>query len=167
LVDALLPSLEIPHPRGEAGRVQNAALCAILIWQLVASFSGKTRLGCPLPVCFLVAPLLLHQSTLEAAKRTQLNLRTFASKLKKEELLSIHGRMLRMRALSLRSLALSTSCGLTAISVDTAMVFASSREKVRGTPARVAPILRQSLKLGEWFSQVTLAEAAAILRVSF
>src|SRR5258705_9752782 len=115
-----------PLTLNEAQLVQNSALGSVLIWQCVRSYSETANHGCPLPLCFLVLPILFHHATRLAAETTAKSspLSKFVEKFdgNRQDLLAIHHRMLALRPLTLRSVQLASSRGLLAVGTNTADV---------------------------------------------
>ena len=162
----------------ETKNIQNPALGAMLIWRFVTGYergSGTNR-ATPLPLLFLVLPMLFHQETAEFVSSTQeaTGLRAFAGKFSKSRnskadlLFALPKRSLDMRKLTIDSLALAISSDLLSIDTDhgTAISLSSSLVKL-GIASSVRSMLRAAEKLGVWCSIVSLYEASVILKVGF
>lgn len=159
----------------EAENVQNPALGAAVIWRFCCSFAASHPAGGspPLPLLFLVLPIILHQATDELLRRTfpSSGLRAWAAKFgdakisKQDLLLQIHERALRWRALSLQSIELASAGRLIHIDELTTAVVALSRTKARGMPEDVKHLMADAEKLGHWCGQLTLHEITTTLKV--
>lgn len=159
----------------EVRLVQNPALGAVLLWRFVSGYweGHQQHSPTPLPLFFLVLPIVLHEETAMFVKSTQKTsgLRAFATKFgeakisKQDLLLAIHERAKAFRELTLESLRLALSTRLIHLDLN-GEVFPLSRTRPHvGVPQSVNPLLKESEKLGYWFSQLTLHEIAAILKV--
>jgi hypothetical protein len=159
-------------PLNEAALMQNAALGAILIWRFAKAYAGDGHRPCLLPLCFLPLPILFHHASRDAAIGTypSSGLNKFAAKFDKnrEELLSIHDRMLALRSQTLRSLALAATQRLVIVSCEDASVRSiQTRATPQSTPERVRPMIRAAEKLGLWCAAMDIREIANTLRVAF
>ncbi|OGN89437.1 MAG: hypothetical protein A2Z74_06645 [Chloroflexi bacterium RBG_13_46_9] len=162
----------------ETKNVQNPALGAMLIWRFVAGYergSSTSRLT-PIPLLFLVLPMLLHQETAEFVVSTQeaTGLRAFASKFSKSSksktdlLFALPKRSLDMRKLTTDSLALAVSSDLLSIDSNHGMAISLSSGPVKtGISSSVRSMLRAAEKLGVWCSAISLHEVSVILKVGF
>lgn len=158
----------------EAQNVQNPALGATILWRFCCSYTEAHPTGDspPLPVLFLVLPIVLHQATAELLRRTRVSsgLRAYAAKFsdaavsKQDLLLQIHERALRWRSLTLQSVELAAAGRLIQLAEDVA-VFPLSRTKARGLPEDVKQLLSDADKLGTWCGQLTLHEVTTTLKV--
>lgn len=164
---------EPPSFFNEAHLVQNVALGATLIWKFVAAHGQVTKSACPLPLCFVVLPLLFHHVTRAAAVSTLPSspLAKFVEKFdqKREDLLALHDRMLVMKALSLRSLQLAAERGLIVVVPVDGIVVASPKIKLTSVhqPEALRPMLRAAEKFGGWCAPHDLAHIANQLRLFF
>ena len=161
-----------PPPLNEAALVQNAALGAIFIWRFALGHWQVAQSPAPMPVCFVVLPILLHHASRQAAIGTNKTsgLRKFAAKFddRREELLAIHDRMLSLRVLSLKSLSLATATKLVSIDAQSAGVSPIfSKATPASTPERIRPMVTAATKLGDWCGHLTLHEISSTLRISF
>ena len=155
--------------------VQNAALGATLLWRFAVGYSqaNSTNSPPPLPLMFLVLPIVLHHDTLElvSSTRTDTGLHAFVDKFSRSEnqkadlLLSIHSRVVTTRPLSWRSLCLSIERRLIAIDTGRAAIVALSRTRPASVPASVRPLLSGAEKLGTWCSRLSLLEICSVLKV--
>lgn len=162
----------------EVRHVQNPALGSVLEWQFVVGYADARgdATGCPIPLLFLVLPVLLHEDTLEYVESTQrrTGLRGFAGKFARVEngdsdvLLALHGRTAAMRRLSLHSLRVGIHARLIAIDTEIGVAFELSKAMPRsGVSERARVLSRNAKKLGQWCGDLTLIEIASILRVRF
>ena len=168
-----LPAGEPLRFLNEAQLVQNVALGATLIWRFVATFDQATKAACPLPLCFVVLPILFYHVTRDEAISTNPGspLAKFVEKFeqKREDLLAIHERMLAMKSLSLRSVQLASDRGLIGIHPADGVVFATPTVKLslQRRPEALRPMLRAAEKLGGWFAPHDLAYISNQLRLFF
>lgn len=162
-----------PLTLNEAQLVQNAALGSLLIWKTVRSYAQSANCGCPLPLCFLVLPILFHHATRLAAETTAKSspLSKFVEKFdgNRQDLLAINNRMLALRPLTLRSLQLALSRGLVAIDPSTADVAPTRLSDLprHHEPERLRKMLRAAERLGVWMTPHPVSNIAAALRVQF
>ena len=162
-----------PLALNEAQLVQNTALGSVLIWMFVRAYTAEADRGCPLPLCFLVLPVLFHHTTRHAAETTakSSSLSKFVEKFEahRQDLLALHPRMLAWRPLTLRSLQLASHRNLLTIDFTTADV---TPIRLSALPARVqAERLRKMFhgaeRLGVWMAPHPMSNIAAALRVQF
>jgi hypothetical protein len=157
----------------EAQLVQNTALGGVLIWQFVRTFTDQASHGCPLPLCFVILPILFHHATRGAAEGTSpaSPLSKFVEKFERnrEQLLAIHNRMIALRLLTLRSLQLASSRALIAIEPKDATVMPTRMSALpdRQQPERLRKMLRAAEKLGLWMAPHPISNIATALRVYF
>lgn len=162
-----------PQALNEAQLVQNTALGSILIWQCVRTYADAVEHGCPLPLCFLVLPILFHHATRDAAETTSKAspLSKFVEKFdgNRQDLLAIHPRMLALRPLTLRSMQLASNRGLLAIDAATADVTPTRISKLptRLERERLRKMFRGAERLGIWMAPHPISNIAAALRVQF
>lgn len=158
----------------EAQNVQNPALGAALVWRFCCGYVETHRISAPppLPLLFLVLPIVLHQATSEFLKRTYKSsgLRTFAAKFgdssvsKQDLLIQIHDRSIRWRKLSLQSIELAAAASLLKIT-ENGDVIPLSRTKARGLSDEVKHLMELAEKLGAWFGELTVHEIITTLKV--
>jgi hypothetical protein len=161
-----------PPPLNEAALMQNAALGAVFIWRFVLGYWLSAQRPAPMPLCFVVLPILLHHASRQAAIGTNKvsGLRKFASKFddRREELLAIHERMLRLRILTLKSISVAVATKLVSIDVQHAGISpVFTKGTPNSTPERIRPMVSAATKLGDWCSHLTLHEISSTLRISF
>ncbi|WP_324664241.1 three component ABC system middle component [Dehalococcoides mccartyi] len=161
----------------ETRNVQNPALGAMLLWRFAVGYErNRTATPSPLPLMFLVLPIVLHEETAQLVTSTQeaSGLRVFASKFsetrisKADLLLAINRRAFEMRKLTMDSLALATSSGLISFDCDRGTVVALSSSPAKsGIPLSIKPMLKAAERLGLWCSAVSIHEVSVILKVVF
>ncbi|HEX7388132.1 MAG TPA: three component ABC system middle component [Castellaniella sp.] len=158
----------------EAAIVQNESLGAYAIWRFCLGFQERDERAVTLPLVFLLLPLVLHAPTLAVVLGTQKTsgLHLLAGKLgaQREDLLTVHGRALALRQLTLRSLIAAEQSQLIHIEPSTTAVWAFSPHtglRVPTPPERIRRILPACEKVGYWFSGLTDQQVAHTLRVGF
>lgn len=161
----------------EAVTVQNSALGAGIIWRTVFAYQERhrTRDSLPLPLAFLVLPLLYHQDTFAVLSSTQrrTGLRGFAEKFTESKtsqsdlLFSVHDRALRWRSLSWRSVRIAADTRLVRLHPESASLIPLSTSNVRSVPNLVKGYMKNAEKLGEWFAELSLYEISTALRIVF
>jgi hypothetical protein len=160
----------------EVRNIQNPALGAGLLWRYVCGYVGThpSRDPAPLPLLFVVLPIILHEQTENFVQNTQRasGLRTFAAKFARSEnskqdlLLAIHDRMITLRTLTLESFRLALSTRL--LHLDGASVIPlSETQAVAGIPPDVRRLMRNADKIGSWCGLLTIHEIAVSLKVRF
>jgi hypothetical protein len=161
----------------ELRAVQNPALAAMLLWRCASGYaaaSGRAE-PIPLPLLFLVLPILLHQATAELVSSTHKGsgLRKFVEKFqlaaqsKTDLLLTIGPRAQAMRTLTAEALGIAIICRVLAFEDNAARSFSlSDTPPIAGIPPSVRPLLNGAEKLGAWFAGSSLYEIALLLQVS-
>jgi hypothetical protein len=157
---------------GEVQAMQNPALGATLLWRFTCGFSPATSpKGAPVPLAFMVLPLVLHARTLEMVVGTQAN--SGLRKLEKKFVnsgdvrLAIQPRMLAMRDLTLRSLRIAMRGGLLTLVPGEAVLWPRSHTQAPAKAKTVMDLLKAAEKIGTWCAELTLFEVAGILKVEF
>ncbi len=161
----------------EVRAVQNPALGAMLLWRCSVGYSSahEQAESIPLPLLFLVLPVMFHRETAELIASTQRasGLRKFVEKFqlaaqnKTDLLLAIGPRAQAMRKLTADSLGLAILCNLIALEEGSGRAIAVSQTPATaGIPAAIRPMLSGAEKLGTWFSQISAYEAALLLQVT-
>lgn len=161
----------------ELHNVQNPALGAMLLWRCTVGYSASHERAAPIPVplLFLVLPILLHEQTAELAMSTQKGsgLHKFVEKFqlaaesKTDLLLAIGSRAQIMRPLTAQAVGIAILSRLITLDDQTASAYSlSDTPATAGIPATVRPLLNAAEKLGWWFSQVSLYETALLLQVT-
>lgn len=160
----------------EVRAVQNPALGAMLLWRCCAGYSSAHERAqpAPLPLLFLVLPMLLHKDTAELVMSTQRasGLRKFVEKFqlaaqsKTDLLLAIGPRAQAMRKLTGDSLGLAVVSNLVTVDRDGRVIAVSETPATAGIPLSIRPLLGAAEKLGTWFAQVSEYETALLLQVT-
>src|SRR5271167_1985510 len=92
----------------ESEIIQNPALGAFALWKFGLGFQAADSRPAPLPLFFLILPLLMHRQTSEVIESTRKasGLSLFAAKLSedRENLIAVHERALILRKLAWDSL---------------------------------------------------------------
>ncbi|MDJ1473547.1 three component ABC system middle component [Xanthocytophaga flava] len=158
--------------------VQNKALGAGLLFKFCTGYmeSHITNNPIPLPLLYLVLPIVLHEETEKIIASTQMisGLRMAANKFlesktaKNDLLLAINQRSVLMRDLTTRSLSIALAYKLLAMNVSSAHVMPFGiKIPDSKIPKSVLSLYKSSYKLGNWFSSLTLQEIAVTLKVVF
>lgn len=162
-----------PLTLNEAQLVQNTALGGVLIWMFVHAYAEAADRGCPLPLCFLVLPILFHHATRRGAETTAKSspFSKFIEKFEanRQDLLAVHPRMLALRPLTLRSLQLAAHRNLLTIDFVTADVTPRRLSPLPPLlqPERLRKMFRGAERLGVWMAPHPMSNIAAALRVQF
>jgi hypothetical protein len=157
----------------EVQAMQNPALGAGLLWRFVCGHSPRTSpKGTPLPLAFVVLPLVFHARSTEELTGTlgSSGLRKFEGKFNKgngDILLSLQPRMLVMRNLSMRSLRIALRAELVTLVPSEAVLWPRSTTPAPDLPKAVNELLKAAEKLGNWCRDLSLFEVAGILKVDF
>jgi len=158
----------------EAAIVQNESLGAYALWRFGLGFQERDGHAVALPLAFLLLPLVLHAPTLAVVLSTQKasGLHLFAGKLgeQREDLLAVHGRVLTLRQLTLRSLMVAEQSRLIRIEPADATVRAFSPDAILQGPTlpeRIRRIAPASERIGYWFAGLSDQEVAHTLKVGF
>lgn len=162
----------------EVSAVQNPALGAALLWRFACGYRSGNERGepAPLPLLFLVLPVLLDADISEMLAGTQLRsgLRAFVAKFsdaresKSDLILSLQNRSSAYRALTAESLRMAVVAGLLSIDPAKAGVFPTSTTFPKvGIPETIRPLLRSGDKFGSWLGKLTLYEIGLTLKVVF
>lgn len=157
----------------EVQAMQNPALGAALVWRFACGHSPEhyASEGVPLPLAFIVLPIVLHARTREEVTATQAGsgFRKFEEKFKErgDLLLAINRRVVAMRPLSMRAVRLGVATGLLTLLSDRASLWPRTYTPPRGAAPSVQALLKAAEKLGAWCAPLSLFEIAGILRVEF
>lgn len=161
----------------EVRNVQNPALGCLLVWRFACGYveANATSSDPPVPLLFIVLPIVLHKETADLLKATQrqTGLHGFADKFSKTEvgksdvLLGIQSRANAFRQLTWESLQIGIRSQLVTISPSQGTVIPVSRTSPRGVPDAVRAILANADKLGAWCGELTMFEIGTILKVGF
>jgi len=164
-----------PLRLNELDIVQNPVIGAYLIWQFALGYQEEGAAEVPIPLAFLVLPMLLHRQTFDevASTRKASGLPLFAAKFDKEReiLMGIHGRAMQLRPLSLQSIGVAATSKLVRIDYDTAQFHGYPLDLLDVAkpklPERLKGFASAADKVGYWFSNIGLAQVASTLRVDF
>jgi hypothetical protein len=162
----------VSTPLNEVQVMQNPALGAGVIWRFCCGFGpdGSGR-GAPLPLVFVVLPIVFHARTLTEAVGTQAgsSLRKLEDKFRtrSDVLWQLQPRMIAMRELSLRSLRICISSGLATLIPKQGTLWPRSYSPIALPPSASSSALKAAEKLGGWCAELTLFEIAGILKVEF
>ena len=162
----------------ETQSIQNPALGAMLLWRFTSGYAQGSKVSSPtpLPLLFIVLPIILHEETAHFIGSTlqKSGLRAFVNKFsdssvsKNDLVLTIHKRSLMMRNLSIDSLKLAIASKLIALDPSKGVVIPLSLTPPKtGIPESIKPLLKEAEKLGFWCSEVSLHEVSVILKVGF
>lgn len=162
----------------EIRAIQNPALGALLLWRFSKGYEkgSENQASSPLPLLFLVMPILLHPQMSEFVRSTQeaSGLRAFAGKFttskesKNDLLLSINKRAIRMRHLTLKSLTIAIATHLiTVVHEEGTVLSLNGTFPISRLPKTIVTLVTSAEKLGIWFSLLSLHEISIILKVRF
>ena len=161
----------------EVRHVQNPALGGVLLWRFVCGYVDKHKTSDhpPLPLLFIVLPILFHRETFEVIKSTNrpTGLHGFADKFsrttlaKSDVLLGIQTRAVSWRALTWESLQMDVQSRLVTVSRSVGTAIPVTTTPARGVPPSIKPLVSNAEKLGEWCSELSLFEIGTILKVGF
>ena len=161
----------------ETRYVQNPALGAVLLWRYTSGWTerNKTSAHPPLQLLFIVLPILFHRETLTILKSTNRpsGLHGFASKFsqsalgKGDVIAGIQSRALLWRELTWESVQLAIQSRLITLSMANGTAIPLTTSSPTGVPVSIRPLLANAEKLGQWCSDLSLFETAAILKVRF
>ena len=161
----------------EVRNVQNPALGAGLLWRFACGYVDTHKISepVPMPLLFIVLPILFHEQTSEFVKGTQKasGLRAFTAKFgesktsKQDLLLAIHDRAARLRELTTQSLQLALATRLLHLELEGRIVPLSKTAASSGFSEETKQLIKASEKLGCWCASLTLHEIATALKVRF
>jgi len=157
----------------EVQAMQNPALGAVLIWRFACGYSPKREngRGIPVPLAFLVLPVVLHGRTRAGVDSTNLasGFRKFEDKFEEHAdlLLAINHRTFAMRPLSLRSVSIALAAGLLTLLPEQAALWPRTYARAAGATNSMVGLMKAAEKLGTWCAQLSLFEVSGILRVEF
>lgn len=159
------------HGSTEYQRVQNPALGAVLLWQFMTGYSLASGINkpVPLPLLFIVLPILYNKTTGDVLYSTQRasGLHLFCEKCG-PSLSTLHTRALQMRPLSLESLQLAVQTELVVIDYQTACSWPVEANLTDShVPGRTKHMVSGAHKLGDWCSKLSLFEISSLLKVAF
>lgn len=149
--------------------VQNPAFGAILLWHFGRGYQ-EARVG-DLPSIisyFLILPMVLHTPTLLHIRSTypSSGLTKLISKLEenRENLVSIHPRVLTLKRLTLDSIATGITSKLLSVDYNLGLVRANDA-KPPAIPERLKYHIAGADKLGKWFSRLPPSQIFSMLQV--
>lgn len=157
----------------EVQAMQNPALGAVLIWRFVCGYAPQNdpRDGVPLPLSFVVLPVVLHERTREEVTSTRLSsgARKFEEKFRDrgDVLFALNQRAIGLRSLSLRSVRHVLAAGLLTLVPERGTLWPRSYAKPPVEANSVSELLAAAEKLGGWCGSLSVYEIAGILRVEF
>lgn len=162
----------------EVRAIQNPALGCVLIWRAASSYQKNHKTGSfmPLPLCFMVLPIVFHEETsaLVTGTRTASGLRKLTEKFRSAEesktdlLLAVGGRAVAMRTLTWESIRLGITSNVISLNTEGGSIMSlSDTPLVSGVPQPVRRLLGSAEKLGTWFSGLTLYEISLQMQVTF
>lgn len=161
----------------EVRNIQNPALGAGLLWRFACGYTMEhpCKSPAPLPLLFLVLPIILHEKTESFVQGTMKTsgLRAFATKFGKSDkcmqdlLLSINHRMLALKVLSLESLRIGIATRLIHLYSDATVIPLSKTNAITGIPSEIRKMMNNADKLGSWCALLTMHEIATTLKVRF
>ena len=157
--------------------VQNSALGAVLLWRYTSGWTRNSATSAhpPLQLLFIVLPILFHRETLAILKGTNRpsGLHGFADKFsrssvgKSDVIAGIQSRALSWRGLTWESVKLAIQSRLITLSTSNGTAIPLTTASPTGVPVSIRPLLTNADKLGQWCSELSLFEIAAILKVRF
>jgi hypothetical protein len=160
----------------EVQNIQNPALGSALVWRFVCGYvsAHPTHDPAPLPLAFLVAPIVLHERTEEFVQSTYTSsgLRAFAGKFAKYEhskqdlLIGINHRAIAMRQFTMESIRIGIATRLVQ-TIKASLVPLSQTPAKAGIPKDVRRLLASAEKIGAWLGPLTLHEVSTVLKVRF
>ncbi len=153
--------------------VQNPAYAAALLTGFVEGYreNHPLRSGSPLPYLFVAVPMLLQAEILNNIRSTQLGLRGLVRKLSSSEIastdvvLSIAEHARDFRSLTTEALAIMLATRLVILDAESSAVLPLKTE-LSGR-AELPRDYATSVKLGKWFSELSMFEIASALKVTF
>lgn len=168
-------TLATPVGMNEIEIVQNPAIGAFLMWHFALGYQESGSEAVPLPLAFLLLPMLLHRRTFDAVASTRKasGLTLFAAKFDKdrETLIELHGRAVQLRPLSLQSIGVAATARLIRMDYAGATIHGFEPDlldaKKPRLPERLKGFAPASNKVGYWFSKLGLPQIASTLRIEF
>lgn len=157
----------------EVQAMQNPALGAALIWRFACGYAPQNEPhdGVPLPLAFVVLPVLLHERTREevTSTRESSGARKFEEKFREkgDVLFALNERSMSLRGLSLRSVRHALASGLVTMIPERGAIWPRSYTKPQVDAKSVAEMLAAADKLGGWCRSLSVYEISGILRVEF
>lgn len=153
--------------------VQNPSLGAAILWRFVCGYYEQEKKPAPLPLLFLVLPIIFRQDLCEVIKSTRKGsgLSKVSEKLfsgrRNDQLYCVHNAAERYKETSLSSLGISVAAKLLVIDPKTALIFPLTQTNKKGIATATKNLLDAAEKLGSWCSELTLHEISTLLKVRF
>lgn len=149
--------------------VQNPALGALLMWTFGKAYQQEAvARTAQFPSFFLVLPLVYHAATLKHITSTypSSGLAQVARKLgeERELLIGIHSRTMKMRELTLASIATGISSTLLHLDYKTGHIR-SNEARPPKSPERLKYHVSGADKLGRWFARLSPEQPFSLLWV--
>jgi hypothetical protein len=157
----------------EVQAMQNPALGAALVWRFACAFAPQNDAhdGVPLPLLFVVLPVILHERTREKVTSTRLSsgARKFEEKFqdRADLLFALNQRATALRPLSLRSVRHALAAGLLTLVPERGTLWPRSYAKPAVEAKSISELLAAADKLGVWCRSLSVYEISGILRVEF
>jgi hypothetical protein len=155
----------------ELDLVYNPSLGAYLVWSAGRGYFEECSQGMPLPLAFLILPIILHRQSKDIATATikSSGLTLFAAKLgaQQEDLLAVHQRAIALRELSLASISTACATKMAVIESSSASIFSLEVSKLPKAPDAIRKLGAVSEKLGAWFARISPEQIASTLRIEF
>lgn len=157
----------------EVQAIQNPGLGAALVWRFACGYCPENQSGegVPLPLAFVVLPVVLHTRMREQVTSTRIasGVRKFEEKFSGsgDLLFALNERAIALRQLSLRSMRIAMACGLITVLPDQAAFWPRSYSRPTNTSKPVTELMKAAEKLGAWCAPLSLFEISGILRVEF
>ena len=155
--------------------VQNEALGAVLIWRFSCGYTSEHRTSdaAPLPLAFLVPPLIFHRDTYDAIAGTKSGLHAFADKFTRSDnvqtdiLLDVHERAIRFRPFCLNALEIAVRKRLVTLLTASGRLAPLSTATPGNVPSSVVPLLANAEKFGKWCAPMSMFEIGTALKLDF
>lgn len=155
----------------EFQNVQNPALGAYIIWNFTSGFYSYKKEFTPLPLLFIVLPIIYKRDIADSITGTQKRsgLRNLVEKfnMRNDIILQIHKSSERMKNLSLDAIKIALVVNLISIDEESSLIMPISTSKHKGEPKEIQDLGSVSEKLGYWCAQLTMHEISQILKVRF
>jgi len=162
----------------ETRALQNPALGAALLWQFVDAYyeANPTHAGAPMPLLFVVLPMVLHEQirSVILSTRRGSSLRAFAEKFstsrmaQEDVILSLQSRVSSGRKLTMDSFELLMRCGMATVDPDSGRIIPSKTRGLKQQVSHSVDLLQRAAEyLGNWMGGLSVYETAVTLRLSF
>jgi hypothetical protein len=152
--------------------IQNTGLAAEAIWQAASEAyeaSGRT-VGVPLPLVFVVLPLVFHQrSAVTLASKTQPGALYKALAHNREITIGLQGRMEAMADRTLAALSIAFESGLLLVDTDHEQQVIPGRKTapVAHATEEVKTILSAAKRVGQALAELNVVQLAVHLNIRF